>query len=212
VARERFLFWGATPEEVAEDLPGDGLLERPGLATTRAVTIDAPPARVWPWLVQMGQDRGGLYSYDWLESLFGLRFHNAERIVQEWQTLEVGDQFRAAPPEAGPEAGFTVVAIDPGRSIVTAVGDPERVVPQAASGHLPDGGTWVFVVRPLPDGRTRLVVRLRARFTGPAGVAWVFRRLLEPVHFVMERKQLLGIKARAERALRPVHTGSTLAA
>jgi hypothetical protein len=144
----------------------------------------------------MGQDRGGLYSYDWLESLCGLHFHNADRIVPEWQQLEVGDQIRAAPASAGPEAGFTVVSIDPPRSIVTAIGDPSRVVADARAGALPDGGTWVFVLRPLDSHRTRLIVRLRARFGLPKIAEWFATRLLEPVHFVMERKQLLGIERR----------------
>jgi hypothetical protein len=161
----------------------------------------------------MGQDRAGLYSYDWLENLFGLHFHNADRIVPEWQHLAVGDQVRAAPASAGPEGGFTVVEIDPGRAIVTVVGDPDRVVPQAAAGKLPDGGTWSFALRPVDATRSRLVVRLRARFDLPPVPAWVVARLLEPVHFVMERKQLLGIKARAEGTVRgAVHKVPTRAA
>jgi hypothetical protein len=197
--------WGATDAEVAEVLPGDELLADPTLSTTRAVTIDAPAAAVWPWLVQMGQDRAGFYSYDWLENLVGLRFHNADTVVPQWQVLEIGDQFRSAPESAGPDAGFTVVAIDPGRAIVTVVGDPERVVPLASTPPMPDGGTWVFVVEVLGDDRCRLLVRLRARFGLPAPVEWIANRVLEPIHFVMERKQLLGIKARAERVHRDQH-------
>jgi hypothetical protein len=149
----------------------------------------------------MGQDRGGLYSYDWLESLFGLNFHNAERIVPEWQHLDVGDQIRAAPPKAGPEAGFTVVAIEPQRFMVTAIGDPARVVPQAQSGSLPQGGTWSFILVPIDELRTRLIVRFRARFGLHPVKEWVAARLLEPLHFVMERKQLLGIRERAMRSV-----------
>lgn len=199
-ARRWFLQWGAFPHERDGHLPGDELIARPSMVATRAITIDAPPHEVWPWLVQMGQDRAGLYSYDWLESLCGLRFHNADRIVAEWQSLEVGDQIRAAPPSAGADAGFTVVAIEPERFIVTAVGDPAVVLPQARSGRLPEGGTWAFVLRPLPRDRTRLLVRFRASFGLSPVWEWVADRLMEPVHFVMERKQLLGIKARAERA------------
>lgn len=198
-ARPNMLRWGATDAEVAALLPGDELLDEPTLVTTRAVTIDAPSTSVWPWLVQMGQDRGGLYSYDWIENLVGLDFHNADRIVPEWQTLEVGDQIRAAPETAGAEAGFTVVAIDPGRSIVTLVGDPDQVVPEASQPPLPAGGTWVFVVEPLGDNQSRLLIRLRMQLDWPRPAAWIAERLLEPVHFVMERKQLLGIKERAER-------------
>lgn len=200
-ARRRFVRWGATDDEAAGDLPGDELLADPGLVTTRAVTIDAPARDVWPWLVQQGQQHGGLYSYDWLENLVGLQFHNADRIVPEWQHLEVGDQFRVAPDSSGPEAGFTVVAIDPGRSIVTVVGDPARMVPMSQDPPLPAGGTWAFVLRPLDGGRCRLVIRLRADFDLPAPLEWLAERALEPVHFVMERKQLLGIKARAERGV-----------
>ncbi len=178
-------------------MPGDELIAHPTMVTTRAITIEAPPEAIWPWLVQMGQDRGGLYSYDWLENLFGLHFHNADHIVPEWQRLDIGDQIRAAPERAGPEAGFTVVAIDAPRSIVTVVGDPTRVVAAAEAGPLPDGATWTFVLHPIDERRTRLIVRLRARWEMPRAGEWIVSRLLEPVHFVMERKQLLGIRQRA---------------
>lgn len=193
-ARRWFLRWGATPGEVGDVLPGDEILPRAVMVTTRAVTIDAPPEAVWPWLVQMGQDRGGFYSYDWLESLFGLQFHNATQVVPGWQHLAVGDQMRAAPAGAGPEAGFTVVRVDPGRAIVTAIGDPERILPLVKAGALRDGGTWAFVLREAGPGRTRLLVRLRATFDAPRPLAWIIERLLEPVHFVMERKQLITLR------------------
>jgi hypothetical protein len=192
--------WGASVDEAAMPMPGDELLDDPSMETTRAITIDAPAVVVWPWLVQMGQDRAGLYSYDWLERLMGLDFHNADRIVPEWQRLDVGDQIRAAPASAGPEAGFTVVAIEPGRSIVTAIGDPAVVLPAARSGHLGKGGTWTYVLHPRVGHQSRLVVRLRSRFGLPGPLEALMVRLLEPVHFLMERKELLGI---AERAARP---------
>ena len=196
-ARWWFMRWGAELTEVNQVLPGDELIDNPTMVTTRAITINARPEAIWPWLVQMGQDRGGLYSYDWLESLFGLHFHNADHIVAEWQHLTIGDQIRAAPEKAGPEAGFTVVALDAPRSIVTVVGDPTRVVPAAAAGSLADGATWTFVLHPIDENRTRLIVRLRARLAMPKVREWIVSRLLEPIHFVMERKQLLGIRKRA---------------
>lgn len=201
-----FRHWGASGPEVRAVLPGDELVENPTLLTTRAVTIAAPPEDIWPWLVQMGQDRGGLYSYDWLENLFGLEFRNAEQIVAGWQHLAVGDQIRAAPAKAGPDAGFTVAAIEPHRSIVTIVGDPARVLTAASTGPLADGATWAFVLHPLDDGTTRLIVRLRARFGLPPALEFLCTRLLEPVHFVMERKQLLGIKRRVELAAQTVQS------
>lgn len=198
-ARSWFTAWGTDLPEQYGRLPGDDLLPEPSMITTRAITIDAPPEAVWPWLVQMGQGRAGFYSYDWLENLFGLDIHNAARINPAWQELRVGDQLRAAPASAGPAAGFTVVAVDPGRSLVTAGGDPAVVGPQAAAGPLPDGGTWAFVLEPVGLHQTRLLVRLRARFPLPAAGSWIVERLLEPIHFVMERKQLMGIRERVER-------------
>jgi len=201
-ARRWFLRWGATDAEATERLPGDELLPSPTVSTTRAITIDAATTDVWPWLVQMGQDRAGLYSYDWLENLCGLQFHSADRIVAEWQHLDVGDQIRAAPASSGPDAGFTVVAVDPGRSIVAAAGDPAKVIPQSSAGALGDGGTWTFVVRDIEGGRARLIVRLRARFGLPQPGEWLAGRLIEPVHFVMERGQLLGIRQRVTTSTR----------
>jgi hypothetical protein len=202
-ARRWFTTWGATPEEQGARLPGDELLPQPSMVTTRAITIDAPPDAVWPWLVQMGQGRGGFYSYDWLENVFDLDIHNADRIEPAWQELAVGDQLRAAPASSGPAAGFTVVDVDPGRSLVTVVGDPAVVLPQAEAGTLTDGGTWAFVLQPEGERQTRLIVRLRARFPLPPAGSWVVERLLEPVHFVMERQQLLGIRERAGRQPSP---------
>jgi hypothetical protein len=201
--RRWFTTWGADAAEQRAALPGDELVVDPMVTSTRAITIDAPPEAVWPWIVQMGQGRGGFYSYDWLENLFGLGIHNADHVEPAWQHLEVGDQLRAAPDRAGPEAGFTVVAIDPGRSLVTAIGDPAVVQAQLERGPLPDGGTWTFVLQPVGTRQTRLVVRLRASFALPPVAAWAATRVMEPVHFVMERKQLLNLRAQAGRQPAP---------
>jgi hypothetical protein len=208
-ARQWFTRWGAEPEEVEARLPGDELVTDPTMIVTRAITIDAPPEAVWPWIVQMGQGRAGFYSYDCLENVFGLEIHNSDRIEPEWQALAVGDQLRAAPASAGPAAGFTVVHIDPGRALVTAVGDPSVVLPQAEAGALPDGATWAFVLRPVGDRQTRLIVRLRARYPLPPAGAWVVERLLEPVHFVMERKQLLTLRDLAGRQPTPADASAS---
>ena len=208
--RRWFTAWGADAWEQGMRLPGDELVVDPMVVTTRAITIDAPADDVWAWLVQMGQGRAGFYSYDWLENVFGLDIHNADRIEPDWQRLAVGDQLRVAPPNVGPDAGFTVVAMDPGRSLVTAVGDPAVVGPQAAQGPLSDGGTWAFVLEPIGSTQTRLIVRLRASFPLPSVVAWTVGRLLEPVHFVMERKQLLGLRDRAARQPAPADAPVTM--
>ena len=109
--RERVLTWGATPDEVARPLPGDELLASPDIVATRAIEIDAPASAVWPWLLQMGPGRAGAYTYDWIENLFGLNMHSADRIVPEWQQLEVGNVLRSRedPP------GMRVEVLEPER-------------------------------------------------------------------------------------------------
>jgi hypothetical protein len=151
------------------------------------VTIAAPAHAIWPWLVQLGQDRGGFYSYDWLERFAGDPIRNADRIHPEWQTLHVGDLVRAAPANYlggifGSELGWRVTAIDPPRSLVLE-------------------GWGAFILRPVNDSTTRLLVRTRGGGTPTyAGVALAPIGLLvfEPAHFIMERGMLLGIKRRAE--------------
>src|SRR5690242_10440737 len=92
VFRPWHLRWGATDEETTETLPGDALVPHPKSQATHAITIHAPVAEVWPWLVQVGQDKGGFYSYTWLENLVGCQMRNADRIVPQFQQLQVGDK------------------------------------------------------------------------------------------------------------------------
>jgi hypothetical protein len=191
--------WGATAAEVEKALPGDGLVPNPSYTTTRAITIDAPPAAVWPWLAQMGQGRGGFYSYAWLENLFGLEIHNADHVVAEWQDLAPGDTVRLAPPEQyDGQARMRVVHLEPERSIVfgPAADTAEEFEAAARTG----AGTWAFVLEPMADGeKTRLLVRTRSRpWTAPRPVFYLY----DPAHFVMERRMLLGIKRRAETKTR----------
>ena len=105
------LTWGARDDEVAAKLPGDELLPDAGLVTTRAVTIDAPPEAIWPWLVQMGSGRGGAYSYDWIENLLGLNMHSADEILPRYQHIAVGDEL----PMGSGRPGMTVEVLDPPR-------------------------------------------------------------------------------------------------
>jgi len=92
ILRRPILTWGATSEEARSRLPGDELLEDADGVSTRAVTIDAPPASVWPWIAQMGPaPRGGAYTYDWIENLLGLNMHSVERVLPEYQDPQVGD-------------------------------------------------------------------------------------------------------------------------
>lgn len=177
VVRPWHLEWGATADEVRRPMPGDELVPHPMLCATRGITVDAPPSAVWPWLVQMGgYTRAGWYSYD--------RFDNAgvpsaHRVIPELQDLQVGDVMLTSRHE-----GFVVRGIDPGRALVL---DIER-----------DGSriTSVPMLTRLPDGRTRLVFRVRARFRPRHRV---FGLAFDVGDFVFMRRQMLGIKARVER-------------
>jgi hypothetical protein len=182
--RPRLARWGAVREELSIELPGDERVAAPRISSTRSVTIDAPPGGVWPWLVQLGQGRGGFYSYDFLENLAGLEIHSADRVVTELQRLEVGDLVRSAPQRFGPDAGFRVAGIEPGRALILSVGEAPV--------------SWALVVRGLSGGRTRLLSRWR--IGGGRRVAVAYGVAVELQHFIMERRMLLGIAARAERA------------
>jgi hypothetical protein len=194
--RPRLLRWGATDQEVAEPLAGDEVVAQPRYQTTHAVTIYASPGQVWPWLVQLGQGRGGLYSYDWLENLFGLGFRSADRIIPDLQALQVGDQVWLAPRDSAVPLWYQVLDIQPPQILVLGPhGDRQEALAQG----LP-WPTWTFVLRDLGNGSSRLIVRMRSDFK-PTLLGLVTNKYaLEPVHFAMERKMLLGIKERAEHA------------
>jgi hypothetical protein len=179
-----------SPRQGNIQLPGDELIPDPADLTTLAVTIDAPPGEVWRWLVQIGQDRGGLYSYDWLENAFGLHIHSADEIRDEWQQLAPGDQVRLVPKGwLGLPDGLAlpVARVDPGRSLVLREQPPQQ----------PWDAVWSFHIVPLGPGRCRLISRSRS--ARPHGAARLATPMLEPVTVVMTRKMLLGIKQRAEQ-------------
>jgi hypothetical protein len=168
---------GATPAEAASHLPGDDLLPDADVVATRAISIDAPPSAVFPWLVQMGPGRGGAYTYDWIENLFGLNMHSADRIVPEWQNLAAGDVGIVAP-------GAKVAVLDADRALVIQTKN--------------DTWVWALVLEP-SNGGTRLISRNRFLTKSSSASARLAMALMEPGSLVMERKMLRGIKQRAER-------------
>ncbi len=196
--RPWYLRWGATREEVEQPMPGDEEVSQANYQSTRAITIKARAAEIWPWLVQIGQGRGGFYTYTWLENLVGLRISNADQVLAEFQHLKVGDVIPLEPEGSG----YTVAAIDPNQLLVLAVRATDSGIMGSVMNQGDGASTWVFLVRELDSERTRLVARWRARwrpmFKTPMLV--LIRLLLAPAEFVMERKMLLGIKKRAERA------------
>ena len=166
---------------------------------TRAVTIDATPEVVWPWLAQIGDRRAGFYSYDWLERATGTVHyvegkHSATRIHPELQSVQVGDRIATGSIGTRFRIDAPVTHVEPGRAVVI--------------------GTWAFVLVPLPGGRTRLLVRqpypgwIRLVVPAHLGVLRALAGMIdyafgEPLHFVMERKMMLGLKQRAEHASTP---------
>lgn len=184
--------WGATPAEARRPLPGDALVPRANYETTRTIPIAAPPDAVWPWIMQLGQGRGGFYSYDWLENLFGLDIHSSDRIVPEWQAVEIGDPVRMAPSDRfDGTARMDIALIEPKRALVLR-SPAEAPDDQAAS--------WAFVLDPVNDTTTRLLVRTRMMTTP------LMCLVLDPAHFIMERKMLRGIKRRAEQEATASHS------
>jgi hypothetical protein len=186
--------WGATDAEVVRSLPGDELVPASMLGYTRAITIQALPERVWPWLAQMGQGRGGLYSYDGLENLAGCDIHSVEHILPELQNLRTGDLIRLG-PQGYP--CFVVSSLDPCRSLVLVSADPKNGQPVEYQTGMDKGysiATWQFILEPAEAGAVRLLIRQRLAFS--PDMKWVWR-LTEPVAFVMERKMMLGIRRRA---------------
>ncbi len=183
------LRWGATDDELIEFLPGDEVKPDAGVQVTHAVTIDAPAETVWKWLVQIGQDRGGFYSYDWIENIFGLQVHNTDEIKPEWQRLKVGDFVRSAHRDwlggrFKNKAGWFVVRMEENRALILR----DEI----------EHGSWAFVLKPLSETKTRLIIRARGDEPANLPTKLLHYGFFEPAHFIMERKMLLTLKKRAE--------------
>ena len=187
--RPTYLSWGTTPAERLSVLPGDELVMNARYRVDHGITIHAPADSVWPWLAQLGQDRGGFYSYSRLERMIGDRVTNADRIHPEWQRIEVGDTVRATPPDyfgGRLPYGWKVTAIVPGRALILE--------------------NWgAFVLQPIDSGTTRFFVRTRGEGSAtPLGLVLgplnVF--VFEPAHFIMQRGMMRGIRDRAEGKIR----------
>ncbi len=174
--REPLLTWGATDAEAASTLPGDELLSDSDGSSTRAITIEAPPSAVWPWLAQMGPSpRGGVYTYDWIENLLGLDIHSVDHVMPEYQHPEEGDEIALG------SNTMRIELVGPGQTFAFRSGD----------------GNWLWSFNLIPDGdSTRLISRNRFRL--PTLGAKIGILPMEPGSLIMERKMLLGIKERAE--------------
>ena len=173
--------WGATNDEINATFPGDELVPSPRYTYNRVVTVNAAPEEIYPWLLQMGAERGGMYTYSWFETnILRCELINADRIHEEWQGLKEGDKVKMCPGNWGPPA-YEVALLKPNQAVV--LGHHEN-------GHWSD--IWQFVLVPQGDGTTRLIARGRET---KSGSIW---DIIRPGQFVMERGMLLGIKERAE--------------
>lgn len=171
----------ATKQERSNPLPGDSIVDAPEISSTHAISIHVDPPKVWPWIIQIGQDRGGFYSYTFLENLLGCQMKNAIEINPEWQNLSVGD----------------VVPLHPKfpPMLVQALEVKNHIVLTQQSSFL---WSWAFVLVAIQPNQTRLLVRTRIRTN-----RWWMTAVLYPImtvgHYVMERRMLIGIKSRSER-------------
>jgi hypothetical protein len=183
ILRPWHLRWGANREEIRRPMPGDELVSRPFYVSNRAITIQARPEEIWPWLVQLGMGRGGFYSYEWLERFTGLCVCSVEHLLPEFQTLEPGEEI-----PTGRGLHLPVRAVEPYGSLV--IGSRPEEPPGMAR------VSWSLGLYPR-DGSTRLVSRVRTSYFWRPGDPPI-AIFLGPLHFLMERKMLLGIKQRAE--------------
>jgi hypothetical protein len=196
ISRPWFRKWGATEEELRRSLPGDDLLSHKRTEMTIATTVQAPAAQVWPWLVQIGCQRAGWYSYDLLDN-GGVP--SVERIVDDFQHLEIGDE---VPFTADGKMGFPVAGIEPGKALVLG-GTMNTVTGEPADPHDPQlekyfGGTITLYLDQRDDQTTRLIYRMPLDWNPNWLNTLMYGVFLEPISFVMARKMLLGIKQRVE--------------
>jgi len=206
VTRSHFRYWGAAVEDVQRMLPGDERVPNPNVFTTMAVTINAPASEIWPWVAQLGQERGGMYSYELLENLARCKMRNVDHIVPEWE-MKVGDQMRMGPQ------GYPVnqvVALERGHWLLMAGADFKTGV----ADPLPQPGqttytnyAWVLYLDERPDGTTRLISRTRLAYA-PRTFAFklMWEVFTDPIGCAMTRKMLLTIKQRVEQLTRPATT------
>lgn len=172
----------ATGEEVSAALPGDEFVERPIGIVNHAITIHGTPRDVWPWLIQMGAGRGGWYTYDFIDNGGN---PSAEHLIPELQAVKVGDIFPALP---GQKQVFSLMRLEVERDLVLGWRQPNGTVQTS----------WAFILTETRSGETRLVVRGRiAEGYTPLGLPqWLAVLIAKPAHFIMERKQLLGLARR----------------
>lgn len=191
--RPWYLNWGATAQEQRIALPGDEIIADARSQQTRAISITAPADYVWPWLAQLGQDRGGFYSYDFLENLVGCEMPTIDVRQPDKQLWQLGDKLWMYPKNKAGGAGFaTLRDFVPGRALGFAARSFGTTLSE------PEDGSWSMVLVPVSANTTRLLIRGRGA-PGRSLLGLTFdRSIFEPIHFVMERRMMIGLKQLTE--------------
>jgi proline iminopeptidase len=199
VLRPRMLHWGATQEEIDAPFPGQDIIPNGSREMTMAITIDAPPKNVWAYLTQMGLDRAGWYSWDRLDN-WGK--HSADRVHPEWQQARQGQHFNAMPD--GSE-WWEVARVVPEQLLILRMSVDLRGKPFDTHARKPKyftDSTWGFQLKPIPGGRTRLIVSGYWEFQPSWLQPLLTVTMLEPSHWIMQMKQFKNLKRMAERDAR----------
>jgi hypothetical protein len=189
--------WGTTPAEVHATLPGDDLFPVYAGQATHAITIHASPQQVWPWLMQIGQDRSGFYSYTIFENMFGADMPKVEHLVPDWKPRTVGETvWFATPKRFGGQGKMIPAIVEPNRAFaMVSPNDWQRL----QAGGRAQEGMWTFTLEPQGNGQTRLIARVRGGTPPTLASRLVGRLFWEPAHFVMEQKMLRTIRDLSER-------------
>jgi len=192
------LHWGTTSAEVHASLPGDNLLPAYAGEATHAITIHATPQQIWPWLMQIGQDRSGFYSYTFLENSFGCDMPKVERLVPDWKPRAPGETVWFCNPKRFSGQGKMIPAVvETDRAFAMISPNDWQSVQMGGSAH---EGLWSFTLQPIGGGQTRLIARVRNGTPPTLGSRLMGRLFWEPAHFVMEQKMLRTIRDLSERS------------
>jgi hypothetical protein len=173
--------WRTTSDERTMTLPGDHYIDSPARVANRAVTINAPTEKVYPWILQLGADKSGMYSYTWLENLVGCKMAKDETIHAEWQNLAAGDEMKMCAGDFAPPP-YIVIETLPNKAVIYGHKEKDAWV-----------DVWQFVLVPQADGTTRLITRTSTNMTGGM---W---EVIRPISFTMERKMLLTLTQLSEQ-------------
>lgn len=190
--------WGMKREELGQSYPGDSIVPEPKTQFSHGIDINAPAEFVWPWIAQIGQGRGGFYSYELLENIAGLQIYNSDEILPQFQNPQVGDEI---PFGAG--LGYPLIICEPGKAMTIEVAlNMDNNETYDLHGRRPEKFlhlTWLWYIKEMGEGKSRFISRNRVESNDSFRNRMLFGWVSEPIIFAMDRKMCIGIKKRAER-------------